>query len=85
MPEEMDLPEPAKSPVPWLDGVVFISVNGRGVWGALRDARKKLRELRVESTPRMVFVQAMDGDGRAVTLLDPRVAALMVGYRLETT
>ena len=80
MEKELELPW---SGVAWLDGVLFAPVNGGGVWGALRDARGRLRGLRGEGVPRVVFVQAVDGDARAVTLLDPSAAALMVGYRLE--
>ncbi len=82
MKQELEVPW---SGTEWLDGVLFTPVNGQGIWGALREARDRLRRLRVEGDPRMVFVQAVDADARAVTLLDPDAAALMIGYRLETS
>lgn len=77
---ELELPG---SEVMWLDGVVFAAVDGHGVWGALRDARGKLRTLGSKGAPRMVFVRAIDDDGRGVALLDPSASALIVGYQLE--
>ncbi len=64
-------------------GIVTAPVNGKGTWGALKKLRAALRDLRTDGTAQVIFVDALDGDGRAVSMHDPHVAALVLGYRLR--
>lgn len=63
-------------------GILMAPVNGRGTWAALKELRAALRKLRPEATPKVIFVDALDEDGKAVDVQDPGVAALVLGYRI---
>lgn len=62
-------------------GILTAPVNGKGTWGALKALRASLRDL--GSATEVIFIDALDGEGRAVSLHDPRVAALVLGYKLS--
>lgn len=73
--EDLDATEPEF-------GILMAPVNGRGTWAALKELRATLRNLLPGGSARVVFVDALDGEGKAVELHDPGVAALVLGYRL---
>lgn len=64
-------------------GVLMAPVDGQGTWAVLKDLREKLRALRSDGSPQVIFIDALDGEGRAVGARDPAVAALVLGYRLD--
>lgn len=64
-------------------GIVMAPVNGKGTWAALKELRAALRDLRPDGSAQVVFVDALDGEGKAVSLHDPGVAALVLGYTLR--
>lgn len=64
-------------------GIVMAPVNGKGTWAALKELRAALRNLRPDGSAHVLFVDALDGEGKAVSLQDPGVAALVLGYRLS--
>ena len=64
-------------------GIMTAPVNGKGTWGALKALRASLRALGPGVSTEVIFVDALDGDGRAVPLHDPGVAALVLGYRMR--
>ncbi|MGH9197246.1 MAG: hypothetical protein ACRD1T_16095 [Acidimicrobiia bacterium] len=66
-------------------GVLMAPVNGRGTWAALKELRAALRSLRPGRSGKVLFVDALDGEGKAVALHDPGVAALVLGYRFTTS
>ena len=64
-------------------GIVTAPVNGKGTWGALKALRASLRELRLDGSTEVIFIDALDGEGRAIALHDPNVVALVLGYRVR--
>jgi hypothetical protein len=75
-------PANEKSEAPEVDfGILTAPVNGKGTWGALKQLRAALRDLRSDGTAQVIFVDALDADGRAVSIEDSGVAALVLGYR----
>jgi hypothetical protein len=77
-------PELENADTPEVDfGILTAPVNGKGTWEALKKLRAALRDARVDATAQVIFVDALDGEGRAVSLHDPHVAALVLGYRLR--
>ncbi|MGH2712275.1 MAG: hypothetical protein ACRDH9_13885 [Actinomycetota bacterium] len=65
-------------------GILMAPVNGRGTWAALKELRAALRALRPDGSPQVLFVDALDDQGRAVNLQDPGAAALVLGYSLKS-
>lgn len=63
-------------------GIVMAPVDGKGTWAAVKELRAALRKLRPDRSAHVVFIDALDGDGRPVSLPDPGVAVLVVGYSL---
>jgi len=76
LPEEREDPDATEPEF----GILMAPVNGRGTWAALKELRATLRNLRSGGSVRVLFVDALDGDGKAVELHDPGVAALVLGY-----
>ena len=77
-------PELENAHAPEVDfGILTAPVNGKGTWGALKKLRSALRDLRADGTAQVIFVDALDGEGRAVSLHDPHVAAIVLGYRFR--
>ena len=64
-------------------GIVRAPVNGKGTWGALKRLRAALREVSPDGSTEVIFIDALDGEGRAVSLHDPHVAAIVLGYRVR--
>lgn len=64
-------------------GILMAPVNGKGTWGALKELRAALRDLRPRGSAHVLFIDALDDGGKAVDLHDRRVAALVVGYRIS--
>ncbi len=65
-------------------GILMAPVNGRGTWAALKELRAALRALRPAGSPQVLFVDALDKDGKAVAVQDAGVAALVLGYSLKS-
>jgi hypothetical protein len=66
-------------------GILMAPVNGKGTWSALKELRKGLSDLRPQGSPKVLFVDALDGEGKAVSLQDSGVVALVLGYTLSTS
>lgn len=64
-------------------GILILPVDGRGTWAAFKGLRGALRDLGLDASTRVLFVKALDDEGRAVGVQDPRGAALVVGYALR--
>jgi hypothetical protein len=64
-------------------GIIMAPVNGRGTWAALKELRTALRKLRPDGSARVIFIDALDGDGKAVNLREPGVAAIVLGYSVQ--
>jgi hypothetical protein len=63
-------------------GILMAPVNGRGTWAALKELRAALRDLGPNGSAKVLFVDALDDRGRAVSLQDAGAAALVLGYSL---
>ncbi len=66
-------------------GILMAPVNGRGTWAALKELRAGLRNLRPHGSAKVLFVDALNDQGKAVSLQDPGVVALVLGYSLPTS
>lgn len=64
-------------------GVLMAPVNGKGTWAALKELRASLRKLGSNGSARVIFVDALDGKGKAVELHDSAAVAIVLGYRLD--
>jgi len=76
-----ELPEDPEATEPEF-GILMAPVNGRGTWAALKELRAALRGLGRNGSAKVLFVDALDGEGKAVSLQDPAAAALVLGYTL---
>jgi hypothetical protein len=64
-------------------GILMASVNGKGTWATLKELRKGLSTLRPQGSPKVLFVDALNEEGRVVSPQDPGVVALVLGYTLS--
>ena len=61
-------------------GILMASVDESGTWAALKQLRAGLRRLRKGGALKVLFIDALDRDGKVVGIQDPGVAALVLGY-----
>lgn len=67
-----------------LGGLVTVPVGPNGKWGALRDLRSAMADVRKSAgDPRLMFIVALADDGRVVSGRDPDAAVFVLGYRVR--
>jgi hypothetical protein len=63
------------------DRLLLAPVGRHGPWSALQSLRAAMCDLRSRGTsPEVVFVLAVAGDGRIVQARDPHAAVLLLGF-----
>lgn len=81
MPADRTLAQPERGSL--LAGLVSVPVGPNGRWGALRDLRAAMADVRTHGAdPRLSFIVALARDGRVVSGRDPDVAMFVLGYRV---
>ncbi len=81
MPANRTLAEPDLRSFSTVSGLVTVPVGPTGKWGALRDLRSAMAEIRrTAGEPHLTFIVALASDGRVVSGRDPDAALFVLGY-----
>lgn len=83
MPADRTLAEPQLGSTSAASGLVSVPVGPTGKWGALRDLRSAMAEIRrTAGDPSLTFIVALARDGRVVSGRDSDAALFVLGYEV---